>query len=108
MENIRKKLHRKLVRTYGDRNLRDAIIKRGEFLGFKGLTGSVDRKDTIAVWFNEDGYIGTLDAGHEKERQYISINSFFELEPDPVKRTITLELTEEQEALVRAALGEQV
>ena len=37
----------------------------------------------------------------------ISLDTFFSLKPEPGKKTITLELTEEQEASVRAVLGEQ-
>ena len=90
----------------------DLIMKHAAYLGFPPLISS----------YREvcDNFINFMD-GTSRRVPYredvpsqctrISLDEFFNLTPEPpkpVKKSITLELTEEQEASVRAVLGERL
>jgi hypothetical protein len=85
--------------------LKEAIEKQLDFLGLK------EWKRVIS--FEEATYVSG-DIEEDKDwfymkapsgRPQITLEEFFSLKPEPKLKTITLELTEEQETLVRTVLN---
>ena len=80
------------------------ITEHAEYLGFAANVGRRRLEGRIGLEFDYEGCYRRCETF--KGTEAITLDEFFSLKPEPAKKTITLELTEEQEASVRAALGE--
>jgi hypothetical protein len=91
------------IRNIKSEILREALEKQLDFLGLKewGANASFEQAFCVSVGLEccKDWFYMQTPSG----RPQITLEEFFSLKPE--LKTITLELTEEQEALVRAALS---
>lgn len=98
----------KCVLVKGSVELLDAVVAKGRTLGFKLWDiQHTCRAEATSVNFRHDGDM-ILIREHPSWRgaDLLSLDEFFALKPEPKKKTITLEVTEEQEQLIRQQLGE--